>query len=91
MRRIASGRDGRGSGWREIQASSLFKRPRSIRARTSSLSTIGRPRPDFLRASIDMPNLYAQKMRATRGLEHLFFNQGWRSGVIFASVSALLL
>ena len=66
---MASGRDGRGSGCAAIQASILPKRPLSMRARTSSLSTAGRPRREFLRASIDMPNLYAHLMRAARGVQ----------------------
>jgi hypothetical protein len=68
-RRIASERVGRGSGCAAIQASRASSIRRSKRALTSSLSTRGRPRRDFLPVSIDMRDLYRHLMRTAREIE----------------------
>ncbi|MGJ0504109.1 MAG: hypothetical protein ACR65X_10295 [Methylocystis sp.] len=56
-RRMASGRDGRGSGCAAIQASMAFRAGLSRRTLTASLSTGGRPRLDLLAPDIDMKTL----------------------------------
>ncbi len=55
--RMASGLEGFGSGCWAIQVSRADKVPRSSRVLTASLSTVGRPRGDFLALAIDILKL----------------------------------